>query len=824
MPVGVDPQTGAPVDLDPASLTQGVLEGSVSLPADKRVPMRRPDGALVTVDPTEFAEKVSGGYSVLSDAEVQEHQDRKEFGSDAAAARAFVEAAASDASFGLTDYAQGELLDNKDEIRKRRELNPNASAAGSVTGIVGSMLLSGGGSGVLRGALKAGTAPARGAIKLGAAVERGVGKAIAREATEQAGSIAARAFTRGASVGAGGMAEGALFGAAKAVNDAYLTDTELTAERVAFGAGYGALLGGAAGAVLGGGGAALSGVAKRATEPAAAWVRKNLNAKTIADHIEQFQGERAVKAALGGRNARQLRKAGATPEDIAARGNRLREYGVIDATTTVDDIADRAIALRRDAGDAIGRIVRQVDEAGVKVPGGKLADELEGVVRRFSRDPEFASEAASLSRLVKPVTQHLRGKRGMSFGDLWERRKAWDTKHRKALEIGSPDKPISGPIKEIRDIMEANLRDLGEQASREVGGEDFAQQWISTKLKYADAVWADEATAFAMQRDINNRWMSLTDYFGMGAGMELVGEASASGLLSGAFAMGLVHRLMRKRGSAIVSGMVDSAGRHFRGKAMRQATAGEMAIENAAEKLALNVEAGRLRSSRADQAAVLLGVDVGTSDAPAAYEALSRRIHAMQDPSSPERQRVQQHVGAIASDSPALAGAYSGTVQRAANYLASQLPEPPVEPGLFSRFDSPILTRGELETLKRQVNAVENPRDVLSAIEDGSVTPEEVDALRAVYPRMYARLIRAVADGLGRLKEPPSYHARLHLSQVLGVPVDESMRPEFIAAMQQTASVPIEPPAQSALAPSRRKAPDELAAMSATPTGRLARQ
>jgi hypothetical protein len=88
------------------------------------------------------------------------------------------------------------------------------------------------------------------------------------------------------------------------------------------------------------------------------------------------------------------------------------------------------------------------------------------------------------------------------------------------------------------------------------------------------------------------------------------------------------------------------------------------------------------------------------------------------------------------------------------------------------------------------------------------MTREDVEALRAVYPRVYQEVVKRVLADLGTVEKLPPYHERLSLGLLLGAPTDPSLEPDFIQSMQRGTQPPEPQEGGAVLAPSRRSPPE----------------
>jgi hypothetical protein len=324
-------------------------------------------GEVVNVDEADLP-NLGSGYRVASEEEVAADLRRQEygegFGNELAA---FGEGALSGATIGLSDVAAKALAPEYAEgLALRREYNPTAAGVGEGVGVLGATLLSGGAAGAaeagVRGAGLAArgarvlTAPARALVGLGEAATAGTGRLLGAEA---ATGVLGGALREAAAMGVGGAAEGALFGAAKAVTDDYLNDHEITAERIAMGAGDGMWMGGGLGAGLGLAGGLLGRGAKKVRD---AFTRSDADreaTRALEEAVDATPGTSATGEAAGdvsaGSGAATNAEAEAAGATLSADQRILQQIGYksddsLMAELTVPTNPERVTAMERVRG------------------------------------------------------------------------------------------------------------------------------------------------------------------------------------------------------------------------------------------------------------------------------------------------------------------------------------------------------------------------------------------------------------------------------------------------------------------------------------------
>lgn len=170
---------------------------------------------------------------------------------------------------------------------------------------------------------------------------------------------------------------------------------------------------------------------------------------------------------------------------------------------------------------------------------------------------------------------------------------------------------------------------------------------------------------------------------------------------------------------------------------------------------------------------------------------------------NPEAQMAiaEERVSNIIEQDPMLANEVSASVVDTINYSLEKLPESPKD--VFNEDLYPV-SSAERDSFMETYLTLSEPESLFSAIADDSLTLEMVDAVRDVYPSIYAQMVIEMADQLGQNRDKMSgipYGKKLMLSQFLGYPLDETMSGSFI--MQTQPGTQPEPQPQQGGAPVR---------------------
>lgn len=237
-------------------------------------------------------------------------------------------------------------------------------------------------------------------------------------------------------------------------------------------------------------------------------------------------------------------------------------------------------------------------------------------------------------------------------------------------------------------------------------------------------------------------------------------------------------------------------------------------------------------AAKAARAATPYGAGVGRAARSAATRGVAISAAKRRERNDAALEKAQYYAsnpGALAEDmrsrtlniedtAPSLAGLAAQRAGEAAAFLASKAPQ---------RWEDPLgrvslVNPHEQAKFDRYADAVLDPLSVLGHLENGTFTLEHAEALRTVYPAMYADIQRRVMEAMIAAPDIP-FQSRIQAGILFESPTDASMRPEMIAATQAAIAGPTqqsqEPP-QPKLRASGSPTPKSTAAYS-TGAGRI---
>jgi hypothetical protein len=668
---------------------------------------------------------------------------------------------ASGATLGGFDVLRGE----SPEALARRAAYPKTAMIGEIAGVVAPTVLTLGAAGPVSTAAR--LTPAGMLGRGGAAIAgRGAGRGLA---------------ARVGYGGAAGALEGAGIGAGAGVSELALSPDPITAERAVSVIGSHALYGAKFGAGIGAGiplvgaavGAGLRRAKKftermgrgRAVEGAAGDLttldRAGLRAAETAEHETLAAAQIAEKAAItddivGGRqlfddvnpwiateNAgikarlnkakRQYRNQLDTPDIARKNPNRLEKALHIE-NEALREIATEATSVLEKAAAADAKIIRELTEELSTLPRGAKGLLSTKASRRYG---DWVGQ--------KPP------KAGFALGEekLLGFRKAM-----KAGEIAGARRTSLSRIGELVEMNEGFITRI----------EAVYKKPTSARLEQIAA--ARDALTTGGQGGIVGQVLGLVPGSGMlkKLGSMVTGPLAKAG-------QGAVARTGSAIDAATTAGAKAAKYARPTATAVLERVAYAPAGARGVQPRAAIAPATKLHAAYQEREAELLAVtEPGPTGAPVVKPRARRQIAERLEP--------------IQVTNPLLADHMESIAVRRLEYLASKIPKRPSIMALQPGPDPWRPSDMQLASFARTVAAVEDPGSVFERAVDGSVTPEDAEALRMAWPEIFEEARTETMMRLADLQKSLPYERRLSLSILYGVPLDPSLDPRVLTILQ----------------------------------------
>ena len=697
--------------------------------------------------------------------------------------RTFLESAASSATFGLSDQAYAALGDDfKEALRERRKRNELAAFGGEVAGIVGPALLSGGSSLLAKGAGVAGKGIAT-AAKAGTTVEKLTASGLKKLIKDSGKKKFARdVLKKSVEKGAGSAVEGTFYGVGELIEENALGNAEFNAENLAAYGGKGALFGGLVGGSLGGIGQSVSIVVPKikgskivgmGVEKIDNFKQNMTNPTYNAMKLAGFADDKIEKIIL-----EQPVMAKNMPEVI---GKVMRSEGLAKSLASNTSLLSNSRKYLEKIGDKIGKTVKAMDDDIVDKSvfptyssvAQKQIDSLEGLKKKFQKPDGSALNKEAVSYIKKIddeinslFEKDLLNKKPYTASELQNMK----IKYHK---LGRYDKTGMPTVKDdINRVMGKAVRDelvdfagkvdspLGKQLSQELT--DYSS--LVTFVKEFNKKIGGQ-TNFPRLRDI---------FFGLGAfgaGVDPVSAAGAAAMTSAFARSDLKNKLMVltdiERSNVRVQQKISSSiSKFFKGKKFDKLPALSATLLTGnplARKTENEIAIGRPKDEREAIKNMADNIDK-IKDNPVYMSKLM--MDANLQSSAPQTyQQLRQVAG------------------RAFVFLDSKLPRKTQNVNPFIKKSYPISDQ-EIYKFKRYVQAVQNPMSVMKDLNGGVLSREGIEAVRYVYPNLYAEIQSKVYDSLEKSGGETTYKQRLQLGILMDLPTDLSLEPLSIQGLQ----------------------------------------
>jgi len=702
---------------------------------------------------------------------------RDEYGDNTAALRNFAERTASSASLGLSDYALVKAFgpEMAEALKHRKRLNKKTTFGGEVLGVVAPLLLTGGSSAVAQAA-KIGGAGIVASAKAGLALEnitaQGMKKLLGDRLKKKA---VASVITKGVAKGAGSALETSLYTTGRLISEDALGEKEFNAENFLAAAKEGALWGGITGFGFG----VAPSLIRGGVDIVVPRIKNNrvvgFASRKIDDFKEGYFNNNRNAAKMMGlddvkiddlanykpevfENMSPLIKKTAKEEGLGIMSSKLTLKRAIETTKTKS---------LKNIGNTL-KAIDEVDDASMIMPTkSSVALRQEQMLDDLLKNQvdDFGEPLVLREKDYELITE-IQKKLSKKFGDdaVYTAKGIYSDKVKYDSNINF-DKGKWTLRDEINKRMGDAVREEVYQMAKNAG--PLGKRLRQEMLDYATAATALKGLK---KQAVKKDWGFFRDLFWGGLGGSVIDMAGLgmTGAAIKAFGKSDLYNRFR-----VLSG-VESANLTLNKEIMKSAKGflGKVGWSKAVTPVSAKV--------LLDSPLAMDG-DRKPKNTQAAFNNISKKLNDLKaDP---------RKVNDITQNEPirvAAPNTYSGmksVVGRALVFLDSKLPQlMNVNPLLRKKYKP---SSQDLYKFKKYLQAIQDPMAVLKQFGKGNISRESVEAIRFVYPDIYARIRTEVMKDVYANPESVDYKQRLLLGILMDAPTDLALMPDSIRSLQQ---------------------------------------
>jgi hypothetical protein len=148
------------------------------------------------------------------------------------------------------------------------------------------------------------------------------------------------------------------------------------------------------------------------------------------------------------------------------------------------------------------------------------------------------------------------------------------------------------------------------------------------------------------------------------------------------------------------------------------------------------------------------------------------------------RAKMAAKLAPLRAADPLLADRMETAAARRVTFLAANMPRRPDLGAIPTGPDRWQPSDLAMRSWARLAAAAEDPSSIADRLAAGTVTPEDAQVMRELYPEMLAEMTQQILEQLPTLRASLPYHRRLAMSILTGVPVDAAMNPRILRILQ----------------------------------------
>jgi hypothetical protein len=680
--------------------------------------------------------------------------------------------AARGLTIGLSDVALEKIL-GAERIREIKERNKAASITSELV-TTAAPLLATGGTGAIAKALQVGGAgvigTSKAAVGLGKLSEKGLQKILGKEYSKKAvGKILEKSVPTAVT----GAAEGATYSVGQLISEDALGTAEFNGENLLSYGGSGALLGGAAGGILG----AIPGLTKAAVSGSKSMF------DDVAKKTKLGDPKKAASELLGKSDAEQLVMIQRAPDVY----DSLPDYAVNvlgkENLSSPSKLAQAVSKNREESGRIIGETVENLSNAVREMPElaitkrqfyGEMADLVDDKIRQL----ESPNIAGMTKHEIKTLKKHRNSWLSQAESDdiitpaeIFKFKQ--DVKPYAKFDKATPQNDARAQInRDASRLASKKLQSLAESLSNVPRYSTEAQKLLKANKEYRIASWVEESAIKKSEKAF--KLGSVRDSLAFIAGS--MGGLSTAGAFLGTKTF--LESDLRRRWTVINA-------LQKRAESNKQKINSGIKTFLSGKRVATPVATKALMASPLSQKNEESKKPKPPANRQEAFQNMKTNIQHLQ--ANPEKLLTNITKGTFAVNQYA-PKATEMAIQKslaALEFLASKVPQTRAPSLGAKQFDREYMPSSlELAKFERYVETVENPMSVVDDLQAGTLTREQVEALKYVFPNMYGQMQEMALAETAKPDTKLSYNQKIQLGILLDVPTDASLAPRSIQQLQ----------------------------------------
>lgn len=750
-----------PEDLEHVQATPAVTETG-------EIEVELPDGTRGTISPDMQDRAIQDGLRVISQEEKQREVDLED------ADDSNLLAAATSGLRGLTAGISDQIIArtgllSEQKLKDLQDANPYVSTAGEITGTIAPAILSGGTS---LGAKALAATPA-GLIEL-------AGKKTAQKLTGKFLSQTTSNVVKNAvKLGAGSAVEGSLYGVGKLISEDALGDAEFNAENLLASAGAGALIGGSVGGIFGAGAPLVKKALSDVTDKFATSL-KGLRDSEIG-FMKYLGADKRHIGAVSKKADLTLKDLNNLAMDIGngfedSVDDIIRNGGITKpgsktlkeaAQTTVDEVEKNNDTVLQASFKMMDNALEQAENnvASRSIIGG---DEITGKDLALKVKDKFLGPNSGLDdpfrKDIQDVIKDLEGIKTQTdpaTGRVYTQ-PLTPRELKKQSNIYAKEAKFTKVNPTRRDDVYRYLRgEIESQIDRvleSTGGKEVSESYYKAKKMAEKSFHLSDIIQNGKNKAANNKGFTLTQGLATGIGGTVGGIPGA--------AIGYAARTAQQEyGDKIVSYALRNI--------EKASNKGKLGISDAVESFFRKSNTTGKISGRAG-IKYLTGEEINEDKEKDIQEKV---IQYYREPAEIVDSFVKNNKEIIES-APKTAQALQQRILNAAQFLGSKIPKKDESP-----FQDTPRSRSEIMKFKNYVEAVENPYKTLENLKHGYLSPEAMEAMKVVYPKMFSAIRDEMAHRLPEFKNI-SEKQKAEISKILNLSSKKAYSPQGFATLQ----------------------------------------